>query len=453
MGSQRDVYPDIPTLLAHRAENRDYRLRFRNRKSWATIVSPHGGYIEEGTSALARAIAGSSYNLFDFQGLQLERPYQLHVTSTRFRHPVLMKMLEQSEIAVSIHGMGDEDDMTIWLGGLNIELKNRIHKNLLKAGFSVNADSPRHRGISPQNFVNLAKQRGVQLELPDNLLASMFVGRRKFNPAGPARETTPRFAHFVTAIRSAVKEHKRTTPVNKAQQFADLLSTLFRANPWHGISPGERAPDVVRAFIEVVPTGAVKLELDKQSGYLSVDRPQQFSSMCPTLYGLIPQTYCGQSVAELCAERTGQRRIRGDGDPLDICVLTEKDFAHGDVLVHARPIGGLRMIDRGEADDKIIAVLDQDIAYGNITDISSLPEGVVARIQHYFLSYKQPPGTNCRKPVVSIKAVYGRDEAVEVIRRSLADYNDKFGRPEDRLDALRSLLAEALMLPAGRKRR
>ena len=103
-----------------------------------------------------------------------------------------------------------------------------------------------------------------------------------------------------------------------------LLAILFQAHPWHGVAPGEDAPNVLNAYIEIVPTDAVKYELDKPSGHLRVDRPQRFSSLCPTLYGFIPQTFCGDSVGELCGERVGLTGIKGDGDPMDICVLTEK---------------------------------------------------------------------------------------------------------------------------------
>ena len=120
---------------------------------------------------------------------------------------------------------------------------------------------------------------------------------------------------------------------------------LFQAHPWHGVTPGPRTPELVNAYIEIVPTDAVKYELDKWSGHLRVDRPQRFSSMSPTLYGFIPQTFCGREVAELCEIRTGRVGIEGDKDPMDICVLSEKAFAHGSFFLHARPIGGLRMID------------------------------------------------------------------------------------------------------------
>lgn len=223
---------------------------------------------------------------------------------------------------------------------------------------------------------------------------------------------------------------------NKA--LNDLLAVLFQAHPWHGISPGDNAPEMVRAYIEIAPTDAVKYELDKASGHLRLDRPQRYSSLCPTLYGFIPQTYCGATIAELCMTRTGLSNIRGDGDPLDVCVLSEKSFSHGDFFLRARPIGGLRMIDGREADDKIIAVLDADIVYNTIEDIHQCPPGLLDRLRHYFLTYKQLPHEAPRR--VEIADTYGRAEAVEVIRRSLQDYRTSFGAPEKRLDELRRLL-------------
>jgi inorganic pyrophosphatase len=220
-----------------------------------------------------------------------------------------------------------------------------------------------------------------------------------------------------------------------------LFAKLFQAHPWHGIEPGADAPAVVNAYIEIVPIDAVKYELDKGSGHLRVDRPQRFSSMCPTLYGFIPQTFCGVSVAALCEARTRRRGIRGDGDPLDICVLTERPAAHGDFVVRALPIGGLRMIDRDEADDKIIAVLEADVAYGELRDIAQIPHGVIDRLRHYFLSYKQLPHEGPGR--VEIAEVYDRESAGEVIRRSIDDYRSSFGAPEDRLAQLRRLLKDA----------
>jgi len=209
MGSHRDVYPDVPALRSRLKEKRDFRIRLRDRGAFATIVSPHGGYIEEGTSAIARACAGPDFNFFDFQGLRTENPSELHVTSTHFRDPDLMKMLDASEVAVSIHGMGDEDDITIWLGGLNKELKANMLSALREQGFLVNPDSPRHRGESKLNFVNMARQKGVQIELPNNLLKSMFAGTPRFARSGRHVKTTPVFDRFVKAVRKVLHAEKR----------------------------------------------------------------------------------------------------------------------------------------------------------------------------------------------------------------------------------------------------
>jgi inorganic pyrophosphatase len=194
----------------------------------------------------------------------------------------------------------------------------------------------------------------------------------------------------------------------------------FSAHPWHGVSAGPKAPELVSVYIEIVPTDAVKYELDKASGHLKVDRPQRFSSMCPTLYGFIPQTFCGDEVAQ-CVGRVG---IEGDGDPMDICVLSEKTFAHGSFFLNAKPIGGLRMLDGQQADDKIIAVLVDDLAFGALNDIDEVPKGLVDRLKHYFLSYKQLPGDAPRR--VEIEDVYDRAEALDVIERSLRDYKKEF---------------------------
>jgi len=205
----------------------------------------------------------------------------------------------------------------------------------------------------------------------------------------------------------------------------DLLTLMFRPHPWHGIAIGADAPAKVNAYIEIVPTDTVKYELDKTTGYLKVDRPQKFSNVYPTLYGFLPQTYCGEANGAFCGERTGRTGIVGDGDPLDVCVLTEKEISHGDILVEAIPIGGLRMIDGNQADDKIIAVLEGDAVFGGWREIEQSPPALIERLKHYFLTYKQLPGA--ATPRVEITAVYGREEAYQVIRTTQADYRQRFG--------------------------
>lgn len=202
-----------------------------------------------------------------------------------------------------------------------------------------------------------------------------------------------------------------------------MTTAFYKAHPWHGVATGDSVPDVVNAYIEMVPTDTVKYEIDKETGHLRVDRPQKYSSQCPSLYGFIPRTYCGMTVAALCNERLSRSDIVGDGDPLDVCVLTEKPITHGDILVRAVPIGGLRMIDGDQADDKIIAVLYEDGVYGNWQDISECPVSLIERLRHYFLTYKDIPGVQRRR--VEITHVYDALEAKAIITRSVTDYRSE----------------------------
>ena len=209
-----------------------------------------------------------------------------------------------------------------------------------------------------------------------------------------------------------------------------LMGLRYKSHPWHGIDIGREAPVLVTAFIEMVPTDTVKYEIDKVTGYLKIDRPQKYSNVVPALYGFLPQTFSAVRVAEYCMEKSGRKDIKGDGDPIDICVLTEKEISHGNIIVKARPIGGFRMIDKDESDDKIIAVLNNDTVYGHFEDVSELPGLVIDRLKHYFLTYKDLPGLESN---VVITHTFGKEEAHEVIRRSMNDYHHKFDSLESAL--------------------
>ena len=197
-----------------------------------------------------------------------------------------------------------------------------------------------------------------------------------------------------------------------------------KAHPWHGISAGTDVPNVVNVFVEIVPSDTIKYEIDKQSGYLKVDRPQQFSNIIPALYGFIPRTYCHDEVLKLAIESGADDVETGDLDPLDICVLSSHNIHAGGMLMEAIPIGGFKMIDKGEADDKIVAVMKGDHAFGHFRDITELPQAEVKRLMHYFLTYKNLPDepAKCR-----IQEVYGADHAKKVIKASQKDYASKFG--------------------------
>lgn len=193
----------------------------------------------------------------------------------------------------------------------------------------------------------------------------------------------------------------------------------WRPHPWHGIDPGSNPPRSVHAYIEISPFDMVKYEVDKNSGYLRVDRSVRSSSQHPALYGFIPRTLCANHVRDLM-----DGAERGDNDPLDICVISERPISRIEILVNARVIGGLPMCDHGEADDKIIAVIEDDPLWSEIDDISELPPALIDRLMHYFLTYKLVPNEPTN---VTIGKPYGFEHAAKVIDASLADYVDAYG--------------------------
>lgn len=193
----------------------------------------------------------------------------------------------------------------------------------------------------------------------------------------------------------------------------------WRPHPWHGLAVGKQPPSLVQAYIEITPYDLVKYEIDKETGYMRVDRPQRTSSQPPALYGFIPRTFCGSSVCGL-----SPRSSKGDEDPLDICVISERPIARAEVILHARVVGGLPMVDRGEADDKIIAVLETDNMWAHVSDISELPPVLVDRIYHYFSTYKLIPG---HEVDIHIDKPYGREHAERVVNAAIKDYQDSFG--------------------------
>ena len=169
----------------------------------------------------------------------------------------------------------------------------------------------------------------------------------------------------------------------------------------------------------MTPDDVVKYELDKASGFLMVDRPQRTTSSPPALYGFLPRTYCAEEVAKRCPKVEV-----ADGDPLDICVFSERHITRADIVLNARVVGGIQMIDDGEADDKIIAVLEGDNIWGDVHDIADLPDIKTERLQHYFSTYKLIPGKDVN---IKVDFVYGREEALKVIAASQVDYQKEYG--------------------------
>ena len=211
------------------------------------------------------------------------------------------------------------------------------------------------------------------------------------------------------------------------EKLLEYIGKVYKPHPWHGIATRpEEGQNLVNAYIEIVPTDRVKYEIDKDTGYLMVDRPQKFSNIIPSLYGFIPQTYSGKKIANYTRDKLGRQDLVGDGDPLDLCVLTEKPINHGDILLKAMPIGGFRMIDGGEVDDKIIAVLKDDPIYSAWNDVNECPALIIDSLRHYFLTYKEIPGSR-EKAEIEITDTYGAAEANKIISLSMEDYQDNYG--------------------------
>ncbi|MCX2745742.1 inorganic diphosphatase [Mangrovivirga sp. M17] len=175
-------------------------------------------------------------------------------------------------------------------------------------------------------------------------------------------------------------------------------------NPWHDVDPGAGAPEQVNGIIEIPKNSRAKYELDKESGLLILDRVLYSNVYYPANYGFIPKTYCD------------------DDDPLDILVFSQIEIVPM-CITPAKVIGVMRMLDNGEADDKIIAVADQDMSVNHLNDIGDLPEHMLREMRAFFEDYKKLE----HKEVV-VEEFQNRETALEIINQAFEDYNKKFGK-------------------------
>lgn len=170
-------------------------------------------------------------------------------------------------------------------------------------------------------------------------------------------------------------------------------------NPWHSVSSGKSAPEIVNGIIEIPKGSRAKYELDKESGMLKLDRVLYSSFYYPANYGFIPQTYCD------------------DKDPLDILIVSQIQIVPL-CIVPARVIGVMRMIDGGEADDKIIAVAADDSSVNHVDDISKLPAMFMEEIRHFFEEYKR-----LENKTVRVEEFQNAKTAQRIILQAIEDYN------------------------------
>lgn len=175
------------------------------------------------------------------------------------------------------------------------------------------------------------------------------------------------------------------------------------AHPWHDITPGKNAPQRVNAIIEIPKDSKGKYELHKESGLLMLDRALFSAVHYPANYGFIPGTYCD------------------DKDPLDILVLTSLTLPHL-CLVDATVIGVMRMVDQGEADDKIIAVATYDESVNHMKDVADLPPHTEKQIRRFFMDYKTLEGKE-----VKVEKFLGREEALRIVEEAVALYAETYG--------------------------
>ncbi|HMU99066.1 MAG TPA: inorganic diphosphatase [Chitinophagales bacterium] len=174
-------------------------------------------------------------------------------------------------------------------------------------------------------------------------------------------------------------------------------------NPWHHVSPGDKTPGIVTGIIEIPKGTRAKYELDKESGLLKLDRVLYSSVYYPANYGFIPQTYCD------------------DKDPLDILVLTQIDVVPL-CMINAKVVGVMRMLDNGEADDKIIAVCNDDPSWNHINDISELPQHFISEMRNFFEDYKK-----LEHKTVVVEEFFNRAVAMQIVEESFKMYQEEFG--------------------------
>lgn len=157
-------YADLFTKIP----NHKYDIEYNDVDSKISIISPHGGNIEKGTTEIAKTIASDTYNFYSFKGVDDNSEY-LHITSHRFDEPICLEIAEKSEYVITIHGCYENYDI-VYIGGLAIEFKAIIAKRLLESGISTKIQDHRFLGTHPRNICNRGiTKTGVQIELSSSI--------------------------------------------------------------------------------------------------------------------------------------------------------------------------------------------------------------------------------------------------------------------------------------------
>ena len=196
MAALTDRYKSFAELRSSEPEKLAYRFQVVKRHTGLAIIAPHGGGIEPGTSEIARAIASNRFSFYAFEGLKKEGNEVLHITSALFDEPGCLRLLNDSDFAVAIHGCSGSE-YTIFLGGLHDGIKTCLMNALTKAGFDARLAGGEYTGKQLQNICNRGRSgRGVQVEISEGLRRAMFRG---FDRQG-RKVTTELFRKFVAVV-------------------------------------------------------------------------------------------------------------------------------------------------------------------------------------------------------------------------------------------------------------
>jgi phage replication-related protein YjqB (UPF0714/DUF867 family) len=188
-------YKSFKELSNQEVEGKDYRIRICSRDRGVVIMAPHGGKIEPTTSVIAEAIAGENYSLYCFEGLKADGNSVLHIESHLFDEPRALQAVKKADIVITVHGQLNHQEEFVMVGGLNVDLRSGIRRQLEASGFRTRPPTEGLQGIDPENICNRGRLKGgVQLEISRKVRDSL-------------RSDANRLQLFADAVRKVIRYH------------------------------------------------------------------------------------------------------------------------------------------------------------------------------------------------------------------------------------------------------
>ena len=188
-------YKNFEELTQQEVEGKDYQIRVRLRDERVLVMAPHGGKIEPTTSVIAEAIAGENYSLYCFEGLKADGNSVLHIESHLFDEPRALQAVKKADIVITVHGQLNHKEEFVMVGGLNVDLRSGIRRQLEASGFRTRPPTEGLQGIDPENICNRGRLKGgVQLEISRKVRDSL-------------RSDANRLQLFADAVRKVIRYH------------------------------------------------------------------------------------------------------------------------------------------------------------------------------------------------------------------------------------------------------